>query len=101
MIGTSEILGMALSFAAGVGLGAIFFGGLWLTVNKGVSSAWSGFWFLSSLLLRMTIVLVGFYLLGAHHRDRMLPCFLGLILARVIVTRFVKGKGKVHAHHSR
>ena len=48
--------------AAGVLLGAIFFGGLWLTVRKGVSSKQPALWFFGSLLLRMSIVLSWFLL---------------------------------------
>ena len=57
----NETLTLALALAAGVLLGAIFFGGLWWTVRKGVSSQRPALWFLGSLLLRMSIALAGFY----------------------------------------
>ena len=38
---------------AGLVLGAIFFGGLWWTVRKGLSSQQPALWFLGSMLLRM------------------------------------------------
>ena len=49
-----------LPLVAGVLLGAIFFGGLWWTVRKGVSSKRPALWFFGSLLLRTSIVLAGF-----------------------------------------
>ena len=42
-------------------LGALFFGGLWWTVRKGVSSTQPALWFFGSLLLRTSIALAGFY----------------------------------------
>ena len=39
-------------FVAGSMLGVLFFGGLWWTVQKGVTSDLPAFWFLGSLLLR-------------------------------------------------
>ncbi len=57
----NETLTLVLAWAAGGGLGAIFFGGLWWTVRRGVSSQRPAFWFFCSLLLRMSIALAGFY----------------------------------------
>jgi F1F0 ATPase subunit 2 len=57
-----EALILVLAWAAGGILGVIFFGGLWWTVCKAVSSEQPALWFLGSLLLRMSITLAGFYL---------------------------------------
>ena len=48
----SDILALALAFLAGALLGVFFFGGLWWTVQKGVTSETPALWFLGSLLLR-------------------------------------------------
>jgi F1F0 ATPase subunit 2 len=79
---------MALALVAGVLLGAIFFGGLWWTVRKGVAFKHPAAWFLGSLLLRTGIVLAGFYVVADAHWDRLLACLLGFIIARFVVTRF-------------
>jgi F1F0 ATPase subunit 2 len=81
-----ETLILALAGVAGLLLGAIFFGGLWWTVNKGVSSERPALWFLGSLLLRMSIALTGFYFIGHGHWERLLTCLLGFVTARLIVT---------------
>lgn len=81
----NETLNLALALLAGVFLGAIFFGGLWWTVQKAVSSKQPAFWLLGSQLLRMGIALTGFYFIGRDHWDRLLVCLLGFILARLIV----------------
>ena len=77
---------LALALAAGVLLGAIFFGGLWWTVRKGVSSKRPALWFFGSLLLRMSIALAGFYFVRGGHWERLLLCLLGFVLARLVVT---------------
>lgn len=82
----NEALTHLLVLGAGGALGTIFFGGLWWTVRKGVLSPRPALWFLGSLILRMFIVLVGFYFVAGHHFERLLLCLLGFILARLVVT---------------
>jgi F1F0 ATPase subunit 2 len=67
-------------------LGAIFFGGLWLTVKKGVASEAAPLWFFGSLCLRTSIVLAGFYLIGRGDWEKLLVCLLGFVAARFMVT---------------
>ena len=83
----NEILSLVSALGAGVVLGAMFFGGLWWTVRKGVSSARPALWFFGSLLLRTSITLVGFYVVADGHWERLLASLIGLTLARPIVTR--------------
>ena len=82
----NETLTLVLAWVAGGMLGAVFFGGLWWTVRKGVSSRQLAFWFLGSLLLRMSIALAGLYLVGRGHWERLLLCLLGFVMARLAVT---------------
>ena len=81
----SETLTLILAGLAGAALGTIFFGGLWWTVRRGVSSGHPGRWFLGSGLLRMGIVLAGFYLLGDGHWPRLVGALAGFIVARIAV----------------
>jgi len=81
----NETLMLVLACAAGGGLGAVFFAGLWWTVRKGVSSKQPALWFFASLLARMSIALAGFYFVGREHWERMVVCLLGFILARLAV----------------
>ena len=83
----NEILRLVLSGSAGVALGAIFFGGLWWTVRKGVTSKQPALWFSCSLLLRMSVTLAGFYLVAGSEWRRLLSCLLGFAMARLAVTR--------------
>ncbi|MCW5600822.1 ATP synthase subunit I [Nitrosomonas sp.] len=72
---------------AGLVLGTIFFGGLWWTVQKGISFKHPAIWFLGSWLLRTSIILVGFYVVSDGYWDRLLACLLGFIIMRFIVTQ--------------
>jgi F1F0 ATPase subunit 2 len=90
----NETLSLVLALGTGVLLGAMFFGGLWWTVQKGVASKWSALWFFGSLLLRTSIALAGFYLIARGHWERLLVCLLGFILARLIVTRLTRAAEK-------
>jgi F1F0 ATPase subunit 2 len=86
----SEALTLAWVCLAGGALGAMFFGGLWWTVRKGVSAKQPAVWFLGSLLLRTSIAMVGMYLLSRHHAARLPPCLLGFALASFVVLRITR-----------
>ena len=86
----NETLALVLAWAAGGLLGAIFFGGLWWTVRKGVSSRRPALWFIGSLLLRTGIVLVGFYVIANGNWQRLLPCLVGFVMAQLVVTRLTR-----------
>lgn len=81
-----EFLPLAAACAAGLLLGASFFGGLWWTVRRGLSAERPALWFLGSVVLRMSIVLVGFYLVSSGDWKRLLACLLGFVIARFVVT---------------
>jgi F1F0 ATPase subunit 2 len=92
----NETLSLALALAAGLLLGAFFFGGLWWTVRKGVSAKQPALWFLGSMLLRTGITLAGFYFVGCGHWERLVACLLGFVTARFIVTRRLRsGQARV------
>lgn len=75
---------------AGGVLGAGFFGGLWWTVRRAALSPTPACWFLCSLIVRTSIVLAGFYAVGAGQLAQMGLCLLGFLLARAIVLRATK-----------
>ena len=90
----SEALPLALAFLGGGGLGAVFFGGLWWTVRKGLSSTQPALWFLGSLLLRTSLVLACFYFVARGRWERALACLLGFVAARLIATRLTRAVEK-------
>jgi len=83
----NEALSDVIGMVAGMVLGAIFFGGLWLTVRRGLSSQRSALWFFSSLLTRTFIALAGFLVVSAGEWKRLISCLLGFVVARIVVTQ--------------
>ena len=78
-----------LSVLAGVALGAIFFGGLWWTVRRALSSRQPALLVMASMLGRTGLVVVGFYFVAGGQWQRLLFCLAGFIAARLIVTRLL------------
>jgi F1F0 ATPase subunit 2 len=89
----SEALKLLLALAGGGMLGAMFFGGLWWTVRKGIVSARPALWFLGSMVARTGIALAGFYFLAGHDLKRLLLCLCGFVMARVAVTWLARRPG--------
>jgi F1F0 ATPase subunit 2 len=85
-------LRLLVPLLVGMVLGAIFFGGLWWTVQRAVSARWVALWFFASLLLRTGIVLGGFYLACGDDWQRWLAALLGFVMARIVVTRLTRPK---------
>jgi F1F0 ATPase subunit 2 len=90
---TSDVLPLVLAAVAGILLGVIFFGGLYLTVRKGVSSRSPALWFFGSLVVRMGISLAGFYFVSNGSWQRLIACLLGFVAARVVVTWLTRPAG--------
>jgi len=86
----NEALSLAFALAAGVLLGAFFFGSLWWTVRQGISSKHPALWFFGSLLLRTGIVVLGFYFILGDDWRRLLAGLTGFIAARLIAMRLAR-----------
>lgn len=88
----SEFLLTSLACPAGLALGMIFFGGLWVSTRKAVSARLPALWVFGSLILRTGIVLLGFYgvMQGGNWRNGLL-CLIGFVAARYLVLYLSKG----------
>jgi F1F0 ATPase subunit 2 len=83
----SDIPALAVALFAGALLAVFFFGGLWWTVHKGISSERPALWFLGSLLLRTGMVLAGFYFVSQGNWSRLAVCLVGFLVARIILVK--------------
>jgi len=81
----NEIWYMILAFAAGIVLGTLFYAGLWLTVRKSLGEKVPAVWFIGSFIIRISIVLLGFYYISKANWKMLLICLLGFITARILV----------------
>jgi F1F0 ATPase subunit 2 len=83
--------------AAGLAIGAFFFGGLWWTVTRGLYSERPALWFFGSWMLRTGVALAGFYFVGREDWQRWSACLLAFIAARLLVQRLTRCERSPHA----
>lgn len=89
----SNIVLWPLVTGGGVILGIIFYGGLWWTTKKAMSSKSPLLWFTGSLLTRFGTALAGIYFISNQHWERILFCLAGFIIARYLVLRVTQSPG--------
>lgn len=88
---TGQIIGIILSFLVGLGLGGVYFGGLWLTLKHLPKIKRPFIFVITSFFARTAAVLFGFYLIVTNGGIyRLLAAVLGFIIMRVVM---VKMKG--------
>ncbi len=92
----NEVIFIGLAFLAGIGLGFLFFGGLWFTVKFATKSKIPTLWFVGSLALRLVLVLTGFYLIGVGDLIRLLSCFAGFFIAKFLVIHLTRAYDLKH-----
>ena len=78
------------ALAAGLVLGALFFGGLWWTVRRGLTATNPALWFGLSALVRVAITVSGLYYIARSGWSSLLACLCGLLIARVAVMRLTR-----------
>ena len=96
----SNVLPLVLAALAGLVLGAIFFGGLWWTIRKGMQSPRPALWFLASFVLRTASVVAGFYFVGGGQWQKLLACLAGFIIGRLIVTWMTQTSASKEGGHA-
>jgi len=96
----NEVLQLLTAFIAGGLIGAIFFGGLWWTVRRGMTSRYAAWWFTGSLVVRLSVTLAGFYFIGRDDWRRLLACLFGFVVARFVVMRWTGSRMPQQATHA-
>jgi F1F0 ATPase subunit 2 len=86
----SDIGTLIGALAIGIVLGALFFGGLWWTVRRGLAAANPALWFGVSALARMAMTLAGLYYVARAGWPSLVACLCGLLIARVATTRLTR-----------
>lgn len=102
----SEFPRLIVSLVVGVLLGGFFFGGLWWTVRYKIRSPNVVAWLLGGLIVRITVVMVGFLLVASGRWERILVCLAGFVMSRMLisyVTQRIEDRGprqKQEASHA-
>ena len=82
-----DISYLILAFGAGAALGTIFTLNLWASVKKMVDEHTRWYVVYGNFVLRISIVMLGFYLVTAGRWERMIAALLGFMLMREIMVR--------------
>lgn len=86
----STIWNLLPALAAGVGLGAIYFGGLWLVVRQLPRIRRPAPVMLTSLVVRTAVVIGGFYLVMDGQWQRALACLAGFLIVRLTMSALLR-----------
>jgi len=92
------VVTVLLALVAGLGLGLIFFGGLWLTVRQLADIRHPWLLFAMSFILRLALVVAGMYLVMDDSWQRMLACLAGFIIVRQIMLSRLQPEQLPEAH---
>ena len=84
------LFALLVALLEGALLGVFFFAGLWCTVRKIESTKQVALLFLGSMLLRTSVVILGFYFILGDNWQRLLAGLLGFVIVRIIVTRLTR-----------
>ena len=77
---------IAAAFAAGLVLGALFYGGLWLTMQRLPKARHPGLLMLASFWGRSLLAVAGFYFSTGGQWPRLIACLAGFVTMRVVLT---------------
>jgi F1F0 ATPase subunit 2 len=96
----NTVVVLAVAFTVGMVLGAFYFIALWRTVRQLPVAKSPARLLLGSLIIRMVVVMAGFYLvMGAGHWERLTAAMLGFIIVRKILTYFLGPQNAVETAH--
>lgn len=73
------------ALVAGAGLGALYFGGLWLTVRRLADARRPALLFASSFAVRTALTVTGFYFVMDGRWERALAALLGFVIVRQLL----------------
>ncbi len=98
----ADITAFAAAFLAGMILGGIYFGALWLTLRQLSHRRRPGLFLIASLTGRLSLLLIVFYLiLISSHWIHLLALLIGFLTVRVLVTRKIRHTLDAQVSHSR
>jgi F1F0 ATPase subunit 2 len=80
----TDTLPLFLCGIAGMALGLLYFGGLWLTIQRLPHTRYPIPLMLGSMIVRTAFTIGGFYYVMSQHWERAIACLIGFILMRMI-----------------
>ncbi|MDP3510234.1 MAG: ATP synthase subunit I [Candidatus Melainabacteria bacterium] len=108
-LASNSFVVLAIAASAGFALGFVFYGGLYWTVSRGLASKNPALWFIGSLLVRVVIVLAGFYFVSSYpvqvspapphsagpilQMERLISCLVTFTITGLIIRWFTREHG--------
>ena len=83
----TAVLPLSFAFAAGAGLGLVYFLAVWHTVRGLVRARQPAVFAVTTLAARLALVLAGFYALTGYGWQSLLAALVGFVVARVLLVR--------------
>ncbi len=83
----THFVDLLLLFIAGAGMGVLFFGGLWWTVQRLVTIEKPFYLMISSFFVRTGLALAALYFVMDGQWQRLVPSLLGVMVVRIIMIR--------------
>ena len=83
-----------LAFGVGIILGLLFFGGLYITVQKMETMKNPGLLMILSFMARMGVLVIAFYFISKVGYKEVLSALAGVILTRFVMTFRMRGQKK-------
>ena len=90
MSGSPSFPQIFLLFLAGMGFGLFYFGGLWLTLQKLAHQRSWTLWLGISFILRLAVVLSGFFLLMQGNWLKLVALTTGFIVTRIVMIKRIQ-----------
>lgn len=91
----SEFMYLLVAIAEGALLGVFFFAGLYWTVRQLGSSKQVALLFFASMMIRTSVVILGFYFILGDNWQRLLAGLLGFVMARMLITLLTRTAARV------
>lgn len=86
----SSLTELLFKLLAGGLLGLLFYGSLWLTIRQLPHTQQPALLFLGSFVVRMSMVLFGFWIVMSGSWERAVACLIGFVVARILVTLWLQ-----------
>jgi len=86
----SEWLWLGASLIVGTGLGGIYFGGLWWTVNRLMTAKNPALIALGSMVVRTAVTMAGLYYVSDGRWLRIVAAMVGFIGMRVVLSKLLR-----------
>ncbi len=81
----NELFNLTLALVVGIGLGTIYYGGLWLTTRAIPNAKSPTLLVFSSYLVRIIVALFGFYLLAYRGWQSVVLGLMGFVVVRIVL----------------